>query len=318
MRYATLILCLFSMCAANAFASTPFDASGETFQADLYPSQRTAIIRLTQQLAEQIKQTPANVTAIQVDRDDHALREALQHEFPEASLTREAGQLAFSVSSDSGGDSGGHLTVSVKGKDVALSASAKFVEKPWADDWTLYRNANSAKRYVKADSVGPCASEQEAIASARKSAVEQLLPMVRSTMKANAAHSGGETIIVTEQWIRDRLKYSVDSNASKVLVADTFVQRFQRPYGDVWQASILLDASQANIQKLNESYNRTATAQLGRRAGALGAVAGLAVVIGLLYAFINAVTKGYFMWRLRAVAILVAIAGVLIAFAANS
>jgi len=56
-------------------------------------------------------------------------------------------------------------------------------------------------------------------------------------------------------------------------------------------------------------------AQLGRRAGALGAVAGLAVVIGLLYAFINAVTKGYFMWRLRAVALLVAIAAVLIVFA---
>ena len=41
----------------------------------------------------------------------------------------------------------------------------------------------------------------------------------------------------------------------------------------------------------------------------------MALVIGLLYAFVNAVTKGYFMWRLRAVAFLAAIATVLIVFA---
>lgn len=316
MRYATLILCLISISATAAFASTPFETSGETFQADLYPSQRTAIIRLTQQLAEQIKQKPPTVSTmtIQIERDNPALRDALVYEFPEANLVADDGQIAFVVSTDSTG----HVTVTAKGKDVALSASAKFVEKPWADDWTLFRNANSAKRYLKADSSGPCASETEAIASARKAAVEQLLPLVRNTMNANAKQISGEKVIVTQEWIRERLKYSVESNASKVLVADTFVQRFQRPYGDVWQASILIDASQPNIQVLNQSYNRTATAQFGRRAVALSAVGGIAIVIGLLYAFINAVTRGYFMWRLRAVAILAAIAGVLVLFAASA
>jgi hypothetical protein len=37
----------------------------------------------------------------------------------------------------------------------------------------------------------------------------------------------------------------------------------------------------------------------------------LVVVILLLYFFVNAVTKGYFVWRLRAVALLLAIVGLL-------
>ncbi len=78
MRYPTLIIVLLSMFASSAFAS-PFDTSGETFQADLYPSQRTAIIRLTQQLAEQVKQKLPSVEAIRVEGENPAMRDALHH-----------------------------------------------------------------------------------------------------------------------------------------------------------------------------------------------------------------------------------------------
>ena len=65
MRYATLILLVISVCGASeTFASTPFETSGETFQADLYPSRRTAVIRLTQQLAEQIRQKTEALTQV--------------------------------------------------------------------------------------------------------------------------------------------------------------------------------------------------------------------------------------------------------------
>jgi hypothetical protein len=286
------------------------------------------VIRLTQQLAEQIRLTSneADRLHLQIDpasRNCDGLREALLHEFPQADLNDEktgAPAIVFSAAIDTVNDPKraprGHVTVLAKGEGVALSASAKFVDKPWADDWTLFCNANSTKRYVMASSSQPGSSEREALDSARKQAVELLLPTVRSTMNANSAKLRGEKIIVTDDWIRDRLKYSIDSNASKLLIADTFVQKFERPYGDVWQASILIDASQPNIQLLDESYSRTARAQFHTRASAWTAMGGVAIVIGLLYMFANAVTRGYFMWRLRAVAILAAIAGVLVLFAA--
>lgn len=318
MRYSTFAFCVLTALAVGraGFAGSPFDASAETFQADLYPSQRTAVIRLTQQLAEQIKQKAAEFDKIQIDRDVPGLREALSHEFPQAKVGSESGAIAFAVAIDAQDPKHGHIIVNAVGKDIALTASAKFVEKPWADDWTLFKNANSSKRYMIANSSEPCASEQEAIDSARDQAVELLFPIVNATMHANAAQSS-DVIRVSKAWIRDRIKYSVQSNASKVLVADQFVQRFARPYGDVWQASILLDASQSNIQLLNQSYNRTATVQYSKTTKTWSAMAGVAIVIGLMYAFINAVTRGYFMWRLRAVAILAAIAGVLVLFGTN-
>ncbi|CAN5665420.1 hypothetical protein BH09PLA1_BH09PLA1_34720 [soil metagenome] len=318
MRYSTFAFCVLAAVAfaPRAFAGSPFDTSGETFQADLYPSQRTAVIRLTQQLAEQIKQNCATIDTIQITNEAPGLREALGHEFPQAKLGSEPGAIAFVVAIESQDPKHGHVVVNAVGKDVAVTASAKFVEKPWADDWTLFQNANSSKRYMIANSTEPCASEQEAIESARDQAVELLFPIVNATMSANAAQSS-EVIRVSKSWIRNRIKYSVQSNASKVLVADQFVQRFQRPYGDVWQASILLDASQPNIQLLNQSYDKTATAQYSNKAKTWSAMAGIAIVIGLLYAFVNAVTRGYFMWRLRAVAILAAIAGVLVLFGVN-
>jgi hypothetical protein len=315
MRYSTFAFSVLAVLAIGGatFASSPFDTSGETFQADLYPSQRTAVIRLTQQLAEQIKQKADDIATIQIDKDVPGLREALSHEFPHAKVGSETGAIAFAVAIDAQDPKHGHVIVNAVGKDLALTASAKFVDKPWADDWTLFKNANSSKRYLIASSPEPCASEQEAIDSARDQAVELLFPIVNATMSANAAQSS-DVIRVSKAWIRDRIKYSVQSNASKVLVADQFVQRFERPYGDVWQASILLDASQPNIQLLNQSYNRTATVQYSNKAKTWSAMGGIAIVIGLLYAFINAVTRGYFMWRLRAFAILAAIAGVLVLF----
>lgn len=314
MRYPTFIVVLFSMFASCAFAS-PFDTSGETFQADLYPSQGTAIIRLTQQLAEQVKQKTPNVDTIRVVGDRQSIRDALNHEFPNAKLVSDSAPVTFSVSVDTQDGKHGYVTVNVNAADISQTASAKFVEKPWADDWTLFRNANSKQRYLIATSPSPASSEAEALESAREVAVDHLYPIVRDTMRANAAMSR-DVIKVSEDWIRRKLNYSVGNNPSKVLVPDTFVQRFERPYGDVWIASILIDASQPNIQRLNESYNRAAEIEFGKKVTRWSSVAGVAIVIGLLYAFVNAVTKGYFMWRLRALAIVGAIVLVLVAFSA--
>jgi hypothetical protein len=67
---------------------------------------------------------------------------------------------------------------------------------------------------------------------------------------------------------------------------------------------------------------QTARAQLAaekaRRAEQVrgwGSVAAFLAVIVLLYLLVNSLTKGYFVWRLRAGALLLTIAGILVALA---
>jgi uncharacterized membrane protein YdcZ (DUF606 family) len=62
-------------------------------------------------------------------------------------------------------------------------------------------------------------------------------------------------------------------------------------------------------------YQQLADAQAEGRRNEWVSLAGLIGVIFLLYSFLNSATKGYFVWRLRAVATLVLIAAVLAIFA---
>jgi len=96
-------------------------------------------------------------------------------------------------------------------------------------------------------------------------------------------------------------------------VKDRFVQRYQRPYGNVWSESILLDASP---QWLEDVRRRQAYSLHVRetRVGTTAASAAIVLVAILLaYCFVNAVTKSYFTARLRFAAILCAMIAVAVA-----
>jgi hypothetical protein len=93
-------------------------------------------------------------------------------------------------------------------------------------------------------------------------------------------------------------------------VSDRFVRRFDRPYGQVWHAAVLVDGSPQLLRDMADEVTNDRRAQ---RAGTIGNFvkgAGVLVVIGLLYLVVNAVTKGYFVRRLRAGALLLALGGI--------
>jgi hypothetical protein len=89
------------------------------------------------------------------------------------------------------------------------------------------------------------------------------------------------------------------------------MQRFERPYGSVWRETILMDVSDSNIRKLTDEFSRSLIQKKQEWAQLGLACATLFVLIYLLYRFTNAVTRGYFVWRLRTAAVVLAFIGLL-------
>ena len=109
-----------------------------------------------------------------------------------------------------------------------------------------------------------------------------------------------------------QLESMIQSNLG---IADQFVQSFERPYGRLWKKQLLVDAKKTNIEQFARAISSHASdarwQQLRETGSRLGSTAALVGVILLLYFFVNAVTKGYFVWRSRAIALLLALVGVI-------
>ena len=325
-----------------AFAGSPFDTTSEPFQADVYPSRKTTIDRLVAQVIRELSETPNfDPNGMQIDVAQEGMNEAtfkesvitlLKDAFEKATITptnqprTDEKTLAVSVTAIDEMDAknptprAGRINITYGGGKIgSRTLTARFVEKPWADDFSSFTNANSKTRWLTAQSPSPGTSADEAISSARRATRPELHQLVETELNARAARAGGPRIHVSDEWLAQRVLNSLQLPSNDgILIKDTFVQKFSRPYGDVWQAAVLIDASPKVIGQLADSYTRAANARSSSRNKGFAAMAGIAAVIGLLYLFLNAVTRGYFMWRLRAVAILAAIAGVLVLFVANT
>lgn len=321
----------------------PSEELGESFHADQYPSQRAAIVDLAKQVADELKSRPTPPRQIELNSGagvDDVVRQqfvsALEGELPESQVSVSASESGPATAPVARvklvtGDTtriaapwnsekdhkllSGSYSAFVASAAGRATFTSRFTDKPWADDWADFVNANSSQRWLTAHSESPGMSEAEATDAARRAAAEDLAKLVRDQMNARAARDAGPHIMVSREWVRDQALSSLRRNVNGMIVRDVFVQRISRPYGDIWQASILVDASPKVIDKLVDSYNAAARVMTADTKRSVFAVVGIVAVIVLLYLFLNTITKGYFMWRLRAVALLGAIAAVLIVFA---
>ncbi len=193
------------------------------------------------------------------------------------------------------------------------SFTVGFVDKPWADDRIAFVNREPKQKWLIAESPRPCITEREADEEALQVAAAELWPAVREQMQLDAR--GKTKIMVTPEYAVQQIGSALSRGIG---VKDQFVQRFTRPYGNVWRKMLLIDASPQSIQAISRHISSVAWAdrddkiqQRNEQVAAAGSTLALVGVIVLLYFFVNAVTKGYFVWRLRAIALLVAIAGIL-------
>jgi hypothetical protein len=198
----------------------------------------------------------------------------------------------------------GTVSLTVIAGDARRSLSARFQEKPWADDFAAFTNANPAGAWVVGRTARPWGSQAEASADALSSAAEALAPVVQGQLKGatrkRASDGGRLRQIIVEDLQTGRL------------IADRFTQRFARPYGDVWNEAVLVDAAPDKLKSISERYAHEARGREVQKGRAFAAAGGLLVGLSVIYLFLNALTKGYFTWRLRAVTLLLAAVGLFI------
>jgi hypothetical protein len=168
--------------------------------------------------------------------------------------------------------------------------------KGWSTRFADFVNAHPGRQWIVGSCDRPCLSESEAAASARADAARKLYPVIARRLAARASDA---------PLLRQLIWTDVQNNK---LESDRFAEQFTRPYGKVWTESVLLDVSPDRIQPLADHYRNHLDAehlQARRRAGLGGfAIAATAA----LYLLLNSLTRGYFTFRLRLTAMLIAAA----------
>lgn len=178
------------------------------------------------------------------------------------------------------------------------SVRAESPEKLWASDWITYRNTSAAD-VLRGQSSRACLSENEAFVEASRDAANQLIDI------ASLPHR----------------KETVDSLAAAIqqgrFVKDRSVERIEKPYGILYQASILVNSSESALapfkkqieNELRSLDRRQREHRLVKTIFTIGSI----VAMSLLCIGADLLTKGYFTWRLRLaslVAIIAAVGGI--------
>jgi hypothetical protein len=174
---------------------------------------------------------------------------------------------------------------------LASEESSAGSGKAWVDDFASFANAPAGKRWVVGRSNIPCLSEGEAFEAACRDARDQLYVRVRSRLGPSRDRQ-------SEEWMKGRIAQELLANGE--LITDRFVSRVHRPYAEIWSESILVDASSKRLSALLREHAQWVEARRRAQRGAMASIGGMSLAILLVYAVLNALTKGYFRGRLRA------------------
>lgn len=173
------------------------------------------------------------------------------------------------------------LQLMAQGPDFQTISSASFSNKPWADNFAAFVSANPTGKWILAQTPRPAISADEATDLAINNASAKLYQQIKQL---------GQPVPTAQ--IEQELRRGY-------LIKDRFVQKFPRPYGDVWREALLINAEPGNFHRLVVQHKAAQRAQAWTLARHIGAMSGLLIVICLLYLFLNAATKGYYVWSLR-------------------
>lgn len=188
---------------------------------------------------------------------------------------------------------------------VHTSGPATQTAQLWIDDWNAFVNSSHFSGF-RAESTDVCPTEQESRAEAAGNAVDILMQRVSNDPRVDQALA---RLNGSREMIKQRLASAIQSGS---LVEGQYIHTTEKPYGTLYKTYLLIDTSAEKLNPLIQQLNRQIVAQRRQTLTAAGSIAATVLVVLLLYAFLNTVTKGYFIWRLRAAVILALIAGVLI------
>jgi hypothetical protein len=173
---------------------------------------------------------------------------------------------------------------------AAIGLWARAEAKPWVEDFAAFASSSGAKQWIVGRADAPCLSEAESFQAASRDACGQLLARLRERLPRTDD-------VRNEGWLRRRLAQELSAGS---LVADRSVSLVRRPYGEIWSEAILVDASGERLSKIERDYSMWLNKQQQAKRGTAASIAGLSLVILIIYSGLNAVTRGYFRGRLRA------------------
>ena len=306
-----------------AASPSAWDRGLDEFLADEYPSRRQAVAALARKAGPLLVQSagdPEDVVLLAGDGDADPLANQIRQLFPSASVRR--GGPAEETQSRSGGAtivrlkergshaneaSDGTLELRVDGPHGSHLAHTRYIPRPWLEDFSGYISENPDRRLMivrSDDRRATLLNVGEAQQSAREAAAEALAPIVSEEVMKQ-----GFSPIPTNRALAD-VRAHLDSSG---VIQDRFVQRFARPYGDIWRETLLIDASPERLAPMVESLAASSQhLQRKTRTTFASVVIVLAAIFGA-YLVLNTLTRSYFTGRLRAAAILFAAIAIFIA-----
>lgn len=209
----------------------------------------------------------------------------------------------------------GTLRVMLKGnKGSVLARTMRFVDKPWAADYAAFDDRYPAmwlRGVSSPTATSQYQAEQEALAMVA-GVVAAKLNALQSTATPGAGYAITPEMVTSYMQVHSNIDQPEQHG-----IIDKFSQKFERPYGDVWQVQILVRLD----NKLLYRMQQIAAAQSTHNADATRAtrmswlrtgvsVIGLFALTALVYAFLNVATRGYYVWALRFLAVIMLAGGV--------
>ncbi|MFB3891807.1 MAG: hypothetical protein ACE15C_07265 [Phycisphaerae bacterium] len=189
-----------------------------------------------------------------------------------------------------------------------ITRGLSWVRKPWVEDLGAYEGklVGDDRRHVwyvgRSDDI--CSSEQEALEQARERAAGLMLADIRGVL----AHRGVD--VRDERTGKELLQVLRQAASSWPTQRDVFTQQMARPYGNVYRAAVLVNESQ--IDGIAGRYQVSVQSRASSWVRLVLSIAGMGVLITVVYQFLNAATKGYYKWKLRLIVMGVILAGVLV------
>jgi hypothetical protein len=182
----------------------------------------------------------------------------------------------------------GTIHASVLSTDKYASIKADFVEKPWVDNLSGFLSTKSNDRFIIARSTDSCMTEAEANRQAIENACKQVNKMLGQ---------------VSRRLSKIPVHFTQPVNSADVLEADLildrFVQSFEGTAGKIWRQALLIDSSTDKLRQLARRKASMMRAEKVTLVKVMTSIFGLIILITIVYAFLNAATKGYYVWSLR-------------------
>jgi len=296
----------------------------DEFEANVYPSKLSAVRSLGLHIAEPVRQvfgetSPSGIILFKGAHERGLIEEfgkAITRTFPDANWTIAPETVAVQpdqvgiridivnihthpapwMSGSESEMTTGTIQASVLAGDKQASMSAEFVDKPWAEDFSVFLNTRPNSRFIIAKSAESCMTEAEANHQSVQNACAQVADMLgqtlprRSGVPVSFAKPVDSTDILEGNFILDR-----------------FVQSFNGTAGKIWRQALLVDVSAEKLKNLAQRKAIIAQARKTSFARMFFSIVGLILLITVVYAFLNAATKGYYVWSLRIAGIVFAL-----------